>query len=86
MPFHFFDLFAIIYIGIWIFVGLAVLRESRFQSGLVRLLAIVSVVLGPFGLFAYLGLRYLGQNLKEGWWVGRARQLPPYRSEGRPLL
>ncbi len=72
MPFHLVDLFTILYIVIWIVLGLGILRESRFQSGIVRMLAIGAVVLGPLGMFAYMGIRYLGRQI-----VVRAQDVSP---------
>ncbi len=63
MPFHLVDLFTIFYIVVWVVLGLGILRESRFQSGIVRMLAIGAVVLGPLGMFAYMGIRYLGHQI-----------------------
>lgn len=79
---HIADIFLILYIAVWIVMGLTILRESRFQSGLVRMLAIGAVVLGPFGMFAYLAIRFLGHNLREGYWVGRLREA----ADGRQRL
>ncbi len=72
MPFHLVDLFTIFYIVIWVVLGLGILRESRFQSGIVRMLAIGAVVLGPLGMFAYMGIRYLGRQI-----VVRTQEVAP---------
>ena len=70
---RFFDIIGILYIIIWIYGALAIMREARFQGNLVRLMALIAIILGPPGMLAYLGLRYLGNALAIGM------LLPPER-------
>ncbi len=71
---HFFDIMAILYIVIWIYGALAIMREARFQGNLVRLMALIAIILGPPGMLAYLGLRYLGNALAVGMLLPPARR------------
>lgn len=61
---HPFDLLGILFIAIWVIGGLAIFRESRQHTGLVRLMAVFAIVLGPLGMLVYLGFRYVGQAIQ----------------------
>jgi tellurite resistance protein TehA-like permease len=52
------------FIFIWFIGGLIIFRESRVHNNLVRLMAIISIALGPLGMMLYLGIRYLGQSIQ----------------------
>jgi hypothetical protein len=73
---HIFDLIGILYIIIWIYGALAIMREARWQGNLVRLMALVAIILGPPGMLAYLGLRYLGNALAAGMMLPPGRRAP----------
>ncbi len=73
LPFHILDFFFVAYIAVWILLGMVILREVRTQPGIVKLMAILAIILGPLGMFAYLAVRYLGQSLRDGYMLLQSR-------------
>ncbi len=76
---HFFDLALLLYIVVWVYGALAILREVRYQPLMVRLMALLAIVIGPLAMLLYLGIRYvanaaaLGHLLPPATRVGRLR-------------
>jgi ABC-type transport system involved in cytochrome c biogenesis permease subunit len=63
---RFFDIMAVLYIAVWIYGALVILREARWQGNLVRLMAVIAIVIGPLGMLAYLGLRHIAHSAAVG--------------------
>jgi len=74
---HIFDLVLLLYIVIWMYGALVILREARQQPMLVRMMTLFAIVLGPLAMLLYLGIRFVAHAAA----VGRA--LPSAQHMGR---
>ncbi len=63
------DFFALLYIIAWIYGGMAIFREARGQGNMIRLMAIIAILIGPFGMLLYLGVRYIGYSAMAGSFI-----------------
>lgn len=59
---HIADIIIIFYIAAWILGGILLLRDIRSQPVIARLMALIAVLLGPFGILLYAGFRYIADE------------------------
>ncbi len=72
------DFFAMLYVIAWIYGGMAIYREARGQGNMIRLMAVIAVLIGPFGMLLYLGVRYIGYSALTGSFIRSSKSMRQY--------
>lgn len=81
---HVVDLVGIAYVAVWILGGLVIAREARPRPGIVKLMAVLAIALGPLGMLCYLGIRYVGQAAAQGRLLSAQRGPRPMPEDWPP--
>lgn len=71
---HIGNIMTVLFFAAWFFGGMILLREARGLPKVGRWMAYLAVLLGPFGMLIYLGIRYTAGQAVQARMLEASRQ------------